>query len=121
MIHLLRSLFIGYFLAVTVGTTALAFGASPFVVLLSVWLGGSVVSVVIAATMPVLSDAVEPAFVHVGAQAGAGNDGPMHSSLTARELAKWDSDLAAERFEADLAAEDAEAQAAADASEQKTG
>lgn len=121
MIHLLRSLFIGYFVAVTLGTLSLTLGAPGWSVLLGVWFGGSALSVLLAATMPVFPDVAEPVFVPDEVRASSDPEGPMKAFLSARELAMWDQDLAAERFEAEMAAEDAEAVADKAGPERKTG
>ncbi len=103
MVHLLRSLFAGYFVAIAGGTIAVMNGYDPLSVVLSVWLSGSVLTVVIAASVTPLDD---EAGLHVApVTASARSGGPVHRGLTAKELALWDSDLAAETFEADLAAD----------------
>ncbi len=107
--HLLRSLFAGYFIACAVGTVAVMNGYGPLSVLLGVWLSGSVLSVAIAA---IVAPFEEEHRVLVSAGANAGHDrqqGPLHRHLTARELALWDKDLAADKFEADLNADLADA------------
>ncbi len=108
MMHLLRSLFAGYFVAIAGGTIAMMNGYDPLSVVLSVWLSGSVLTVAIAASVTPLDDGagLREARVMMPAQ----SDGPMHRRLTAKELALWDSDLATEKSEADLAAEVAAAE-----------
>ena len=56
MMHLLRSLFVGYFVAVVGGTIAVTHGYDPLSVVLSVWLSGSVLTVAIAASVTPLDD-----------------------------------------------------------------
>lgn len=99
MIHLLRSLFAGYFFALVGGMGALALGVGPVTTALGVWIGGSALSVVIAAVFSGYAEAPEAARVFA-------EDGPMQRDLKAKELALWDADLAAEAFEADMAAEE---------------
>ena len=117
MMHLLRSLFVGYFIAVTGGAIAVMNGFNPLWVVLAVWFSGSILSVALAATVtPVAGD--EDVDLPVNAvQVGSGaTEGPMPADLRARELALWDSDLAAEFFEADQARDAVAARNAAEAS-----
>ena len=110
MMHLLRSLFAGYFVAVVGGTIAVTHGYDPLSVVLSVWLSGSVLTVAIAASVTPLDD--DASTLHEARVVmPAHSAGPIHRGLTAKELARWDSDLAAEKFEADLAADAAASEA----------
>ena len=109
MMHLLRSLFAGYFIACAVGTVAVVNGYGPLSVVLGVWLSGSVLSVAIAAIFAPFEEE-HRALVSTGDNAGHDRQqGPLHRHLTAKELALWDKDLAAETFDANLSADLAEA------------
>ena len=108
--HLLRSLFAGYFTACAVGTIAVMNGYGPLSVVLGVWLSGSVLSVAIAAIVSPFEEDEHRVPVPVGEHFDQERQqGPLHRHLTAKELALWDKDLAAEKFEADLSADLAEA------------
>ena len=120
MMHLLRSLFVGYFITITAGAVAVMNGYGPLSVVLSVWLAGSVLSVAIAASVTPLDDSSDEMALVTG-KVDASGPPAMPRDLRARELALWDADLHAERFDADLAAERAEAEAAAQEASRKTG
>ena len=119
MMHLLRSLFVGYFIAISVGTIAVINGYGALSVVLGVWLCGSVLSVVIAASMTPLEDADHDAVPFLADVARA--SGPMRHDLTARELARWDADLMAERLEADLAEDRAAMENSEDSGKREAG
>lgn len=103
MVHLFRSLVAGYAVATVAGGIALHGGAGPMVVFFGMWLGGSMLTVGFAAAFARYAGAPEALPVEAPVHAASG---AMHGGLTARELAMWDADLAAEQFELDLVRED---------------
>ena len=94
----------GYFIAIAVGAIAVMHGYGLLPVVLGVWVCGSMLSVGIAACITPLENREADAM---------SVQGPMQSDLSARELALWDDDLAAERYEADLTADRQETPSAA--------
>ena len=103
MVHLLRSLLAGYAIALVAGFIATLAGASAVSVVVGVWLGGSLMSVLLAACFARF--AYTPEELHASDPQTRVSEGRMRKSLTAKELAMWDQDLAAEQFEADMAAD----------------
>lgn len=103
MVHLLRSLLTGYLIAFLAGLVATLSGASVVSVVVGVWLGGSLLSVLLAACFAKFAHTPEE--LHASAPQMPTSEGRMRQNLTAKELAMWDQDLAAERFEADMAAD----------------
>ena len=118
MVHLLRSLIAGYFLAFLAGFIATLAGASAFSVIMGIWVGGSLMSVALAACFARYAYTREERYATP--VVARESDRPVRRDLTAKELAIWDQDLAAERFEADLAADRAE-QADNSSEDRKTG
>lgn len=106
MVHLLRSLIAGYFVAFLAGFIATLAGAGAFSVIMGIWLGGSMLSVVLAACFA--KYAYTPEELHATPPRSREPVRPMRRDLTAKEIALWDDDMAADRYEADLAADRAE-------------
>ena len=106
MVHLLRSLIAGYFLAFLAGFVATLAGASAFSVIMGIWVGGSLLSVALAACFARYAYTQEER--HATPVPARESARTVRRDLTARDLAMWDQDLAAERFEADLDADMAE-------------
>lgn len=106
MVHLLRSLLTGYLIAFLAGLIATLAGASAVSVVVGVWLGGSLLSVLLAACFAKFAHTPEE--LHASAPQVSNSEGRMRQNLTAKELAMWDQDLAAEQFEADMAADQIE-------------
>ena len=99
--------------ALICGAIALVHGFGPVVLILGVWFVGSALSVLIASTATLHAGNSELEELVIPAE-------PMRRDLTAKELALWDADLAAEAFEADMAADAAAAAEAKAGEDRKT-
>ena len=118
MVHLLRSLIAGYFLALLAGFVATLAGVSAFSVIMGIWVGGSLLSVALAACFARYAYTQEER--HATPVPAQEPTRPVRRDLTAKELAMWDQDLAAECFEADYCYDEGQ-QANKSPEDRKTG